>query len=435
MSFERQVDRPLQQPRWARLGSENERRADLSITDPPAPSPRGEAGRSRSLSTIGKQILLVEDDASISEAVHEVLTNEGYVVTTAQNGRQALALLSGDARPDLIVLDLRMPEMDGWEFRAAQKADPRIADIPVLALSADGSAKAEAISAHAYLRKPVRTGVLISAVHNILQEEEHRRLLGRLEEAERFAALGRLASGVGHEINNPLAFVFMNVDLVRDELSRLLVPDLPIPAEGELRPRIEQMRAMLDESRIGLDRIRDCVKNLLILSRSQPSRREPYQMNELLQESLAMAKNHVAHRAKVVTRFAELPPLHGDRSQLGQAFLNLLLNAAQSLPVGGADSNEIVISTAVIENAVSVEIRDTGAGIPAAVLPRIFEPFYTTKPIGEGTGLGLAVSHRIVAEHGGRIQVDSVVDRGTTVVVVVPLPVGRTAQPDPLWPS
>jgi signal transduction histidine kinase len=215
--------------------------------------------------------------------------------------------------------------------------------------------------------------------------------------------------------------VFMNVDLVRDELSRLATPGAPVPSDTELRPQLEQMRAMLDESRVGLDRIRDCVKNLLILSRAQPSRREPYRMNELLEESLAMARNHVAHRAKVVTRFGELPPMHGDRSALGQAFLNLLLNAAQSLPVGRAESNQIFVSTALVENAVSVEIRDTGAGIPASVLPHIFEPFYTTKPVGEGTGLGLAVSHRIVTEHGGRIQVDSVVNGGTTVLVVVPL--------------
>jgi two-component system, cell cycle sensor histidine kinase and response regulator CckA len=353
-----------------------------------------------------------------------VLEDAGYQVIPSQNGRDALERLRSGLLPDLIVLDLRMPVMDGWEFRAAQKNDPNLAPIPVLAVSADGSAKAEAIAAEGYLRKPLSSNTLVETVGRILAHAERQRLLGRLEEAERFAALGRLAAGVGHEINNPLTFVSVNVDLAVTELGHWLAK-----AGGESGPRramptpqrLAALREMLDESRSGLRRIRDVVKNLQNLSRPPGAKPELFSLNELLDESLAMARNHVEHRATVNRRYGILPAVVGDRSALGQVFLNLLLNAAQAIPEGHARENEVTVTSSAREGEVAVDIRDTGGGIPSDVLPHIFEQFYTTKPIGEGTGLGLAVSRRIVTDHGGQILVDSEIGRGSTIRVVLPL--------------
>jgi CheY-like chemotaxis protein/anti-sigma regulatory factor (Ser/Thr protein kinase) len=143
-------------------------------------------------------------------------------------------------------------------------------------------------------------------------------------------------------------------------------------------------------------------------------------MNDLLDESLAIARNQVEHRATVRKLYGELPATVGDRSAMGQVLLNLVLNAAQALPDGRADANEITLRTSAAGGEITVEIRDTGAGIAPDVLPHIFDPFYTTKGIGEGTGLGLAVSCRIVADHGGRIDVDSELGRGTAFRVVLP---------------
>jgi signal transduction histidine kinase len=367
--------------------------------------------------------LLVEDDSGIREAVSEILEEEGYAVAVAENGREALdSLQSGDV-PDLIILDLRMPVMDGWEFRAVQKNDPALASVPVIAISADGSAKAEAIAAHAYLRKPVSMVKLLETVARVLGDTERRRLLGRVEEAERFAALGRLAASVGHEINNPLAYVSMNVELASDELARLLGRDDidAALATAGVWLRMARLHEMLSEARIGLDRIRNVVKDLQSLSRTQPARIEVFSLNDLLDESLAMARNHLEHRAAVVREYGDLPPFTGNRSALGQVFLNLLLNAGQALPSGRAGAHTITIATASASGALSVEIRDTGPGIPPDVLPHIFDPFYTTKPMGEGTGLGLAVSERLVADHGGRITVESELGKGTVVRVVLPL--------------
>jgi signal transduction histidine kinase len=362
-----------------------------------------------------ERILLVEDDRGIRDVLRGILEEEGYAVTVAENGRRALEYLKSGGVPDLIVLDLRMPIMDGWQFRAEQKADPALATIPVLAISADGSAKAAAIDAAAYLRKPLSTGAMIDAIRRILAQVDRKRLLVRLEEAERFAALGRLASSVGHEINNPLAYVSMNLDLVAIQVNRYTTD--VVGASQELA----DVRMMLKECRVGIDRIRDIVKDLQRLSRRPDAARATFSLNALLDESLALARNHVQHRATVQKDYGDLPMIVGDRAALGQVLLNLILNAAQSLPDGRADINRITLRTLASDGGVAIEVHDTGPGIPAQVMPHIFDPFFTTKAIGDATGLGLTVSYRIVADHGGRIDVDSVEGKGSVFRVVLPI--------------
>lgn len=409
----------------------------FALGGPSSSDPDGErvGRRSRPPGAPREQILLVEDDRSIRNALQGILEDEGYAVTTAENGRQALDQLRASAAPKLIVLDLRMPVMDGWEFRAAQKSDPGLARIPVLAVSADGSAKAAAIDAEAYLRKPLSTDALLNAIGRILGEMERQELRGKLEEAERFAALGRLAASVGHEINNPLAYVSMNVDIAVSALGRFLAGE--ISDAGAVEDHLTSLPGLLRESRVGLDRIRDVVKDLQRLSRRSEAKRETFSLNDLLEESLAMARNQVEHRARVQKVYGELHPVVGDRSALGQVLLNLILNAAQALPEGHADANQVTLKTYLRGAEVTVEVSDTGAGIPPGVLPHIFNPFYTTKPIGEGTGLGLAVSCRIVADHGGRIDVDSEVGRGSMFRVVLPvvIPVARPPAEETPRPS
>ena len=413
--------------------------AALGLRDSDPEDRRG-AGASRfgkSPESIRGRILLVEDDRAIRGVLAGILEEEGYSVTVAENGRQALDKLRGTAATDLIVLDLRMPVMDGWQFRAAQKSDPELAGIPVLAVSADGSAQAAAIDAAVYLRKPLSTDALLRAIGRILAEAERRKLLGRLEEAERFAAIGRIAASVGHQINNPLAYVSMNVDLVTEQIARVLEAN----QNGDrVRDELEPLSPMLLDCRMGLDRIRDIVKDLQHLSHQANAKRVFYPVNEVLNESLAIAGHHLQGRATVRKEYGTLPALRGDRAAIGQVFLNLLLNAANAVPEGQADSNVISLRTTVDGEYVTVEIADTGIGIPAHVLPHIFDPFFTTKSIGEGAGLGLAVSCRIIADHGGRIDVHSKEGKGSVFRVALPIlavggdesadedePVGRTA--------
>ena len=163
------------------------------------------------------------------------------------------------------------------------------------------------------------------------------------------------------------------------------------------------------------------MKDLQWLSRQSEVRRETFSLNDLLDESLAMARNQVEHRARVRKLYGDIDAVVGDRSALGQVLLNLILNASQALPEGRADSHEVTLRTYMQGEIVTVEVGDTGAGISPQVLPHIFDPFFTTKAIGEGTGLGLAVSCRIVADHGGRIDVESEVGRGSLFRVTLPI--------------
>jgi CheY-like chemotaxis protein len=197
-------------------------------------------------------ILLVEDDRAIRDALEAILADEGYRVSTAEDGQQALDRLHSGQGADLIVLDLRMPVMNGWRFRALQKADPLLFDIPVLAISADGSAQAEAIDAAGYLRKPLSADGVCDEVSRILVEAARGRLCAELEEAERVAALAR----VGEEIQHPLAAAMEKVDLA---VGRVMGVVHGVAGSAE---ELTTVPSTLTECRLALNRIRDIVEQL-----------------------------------------------------------------------------------------------------------------------------------------------------------------------------
>ncbi len=231
--------------------------------------------------------------------------------------------------------------------------------------------------------------------------------------ADRMASVGTLAAGVAHEINNPLTYVAANVDTAIEEIRAL--------AGGSASGRLKDLEEMLMEAREGAARITKIVRGLKTFSRLDEERRGPTDLAPVLEISINMAFNEIRHRGRLVKDYGKVPLVDADDARLGQVFVNLLVNAAQALPPGNADANEIRIATSTDAdgNAV-IEVRDTGLGIPPAVLARIFDPFFTTKPVGVGTGLGLAICHNIVTGMGGRISAESVIDRGSTFRVVLP---------------
>ena len=384
------------------------------------------------------RVLVVEDEEIIRDAMGPLLEAEGYDISFAENGREALRYLHGEAAPDLIVLDLRMPVMNGWEFRTIQKDDPKLGLIPVVAVSADGSAQAAAISAEAYLRKPVEPKELLATIARVLNERK-RRMSEQLDETERLAALGRLAAAVGHEINNPLTFVMMNLTQSIQELRPLThppgaptvagLPDVP----AAVNARLVDVTGMLEDCRVGGERIRDTVTNLQRLSSRSDDHREPIDIHALIDQSVSMVWNQIRHRARLIKTFGKVPLITGNRAMLGQVFLNLLVNAAQAIPEGDAEWNEIRISSKVQAGEpgteLVVEISDSGKGIPPEVLSHVFEPFFSTKPVGQGTGLGLSISRQTVVGHGGRITVDSELGKGTVFRVYLPAGAAVPAPP------
>jgi CheY-like chemotaxis protein/two-component sensor histidine kinase len=168
----------------------------------------------------------------------------------------------------------------------------------------------------------------------------------------------------------------------------------------------------------------------------QPERLRRVELHSVLELALSIADTEIRHRARLVKDFGEPLRVLGDETRLGQVFLNLLVNAAQAIPEGHADQNEIRVTTRRnAEGQISVSVSDTGTGIPPEVLPRIFEPFFTTKPVGAGTGLGLSICHSYVQNMGGQIHVRSEQGRGTTFEVVLPTAEARTSGASSVLPS
>lgn len=265
---------------------------------------------------------------------------------------------------------------------------------------------------------------------------EQKRMQGRLLFADRMASVGTLAAGVAHEINNPLAYVVANMDLVASAMNSLKQElgasledgGLQAPA-NEVREKIGQtigeLSQSLSEAQEGIERVRQITRDLKTFSRADEERRGAVELSRVLDASINMAWNEIRHRARLVKNYGRVPQVEANEGRIGQVFLNLLINAAQAIPEGSADQNEIRITTRTDgPKRVCIDIRDTGSGIPPQVLSRIFDPFFTTKPVGVGTGLGLSICHGIVTQLGGDILVQSELGKGSVFTVV--LPVART---------
>ena len=243
---------------------------------------------------------------------------------------------------------------------------------------------------------------------------EQRDIRERLILTERLASLGTIAASVGHEVNNPLTFVLFNLDFMREELPELL-------AASPHRDRVLEILKVLGDTRDGAKRASDIVTELKAFSRTDDDEPGEVDVEAVLRSSIRVASTELRHHARVLEEWGPLPRVQGSTSRLGQVFLNLLVNAAQAIPPGNADQNEVRIRTGTSETGEAViEIRDTGSGIPDELRGRIFEPFFTTKPTGQGTGLGLAICVKIIRDLGGRIEVSSALGSGTTFRVVLP---------------
>ncbi|MBI2392634.1 MAG: PAS domain-containing protein [Deltaproteobacteria bacterium] len=260
--------------------------------------------------------------------------------------------------------------------------------------------------------KPVR---MIGAMMDIT---ERRELQARLLLADRMASVGTLAAGVAHEINNPLAYVIANIDIASGEVRRLGLPSLG--------PTLDA----LAQTKEGASRVRRIVGDLKTFSRADDAVRERVDLRDVVESSINLAMNEIRHRAQLTRDLGPVPRVDANAGRLGQVAVNLLVNAAQAIPEGAADRNEIRVRTRTDETGRAVlEVEDTGPGMPPEIKHRIFDPFYTTKPIGEGTGLGLTICHGIVSGLGGTIEVESDVGAGSTFRVVLP-PAAESERPD-----
>jgi two-component system, NtrC family, sensor kinase len=276
------------------------------------------------------------------------------------------------------------------------------------------------------------------------EKDEQAALIRRLEatqnqllQSEKLAAIGQLAAGVAHEINNPMGFIRSNLATLQGYAENLLdvvkayqeVEPL-LPADAGIHDRIgqarrnadlpfleEDMRNLIGESIDGADRVRRIVQDLKDFSRTGDADWQHVNLHACLESAVNMVWNEIKDNAELVRNYGDLPQVECIPSQLGQVFMNLLVNAAQSI----RDQGRITVATRRRSDMVEIEIGDTGHGIPADVLPKVFDPFFTTKPVGKGTGLGLSVSYGIVRNHGGKIEVSSQPGLGSTFTITLPI--------------
>jgi PAS domain S-box-containing protein len=252
---------------------------------------------------------------------------------------------------------------------------------------------------------------------------ERKKLQTQLMVSDRMASVGTLAAGVAHEINNPLAVVIGNLECVAESIGSLHWDDSGSLSQGRSPAWFaEEIKAPLDDARDAALRVRLIVRDLKIFSRLPTEESTgPVNVQGVMESSLRMAWNEIRHRARLVKLYSAVPHVEANEARLSQVFLNLLVNAAQSLPEGQAELNEIRVGTRVDGQQVIVEVSDTGAGIPPEIIGRIFDAFFTTKAVGVGTGLGLAICQRIVVDMGGELTVESEVGKGTIFRVALPV--------------
>jgi signal transduction histidine kinase len=238
------------------------------------------------------------------------------------------------------------------------------------------------------------------------REREAERQLGN---AARLATLGTLAAGVAHEINNPLTYLRSNLSYVRGELDRL-------GADPTLQGALDEALADAGE---GVERVRGIVLHLMTLARFEAPEAQPVDLPATLDLCVDMVRREIQPRARLHREYDRIPRVMGDRTRLVQVFLNLLLNASQAVPEGDPARHEVRIATRLEPDGarVVVEVSDTGCGIPEASLERIWDPFFTTKPVDQGIGLGLSICRSLVGELGGRIAVRSREGAGSTFTV------------------
>ncbi|MBR9979891.1 MAG: response regulator [Desulfatitalea sp.] len=374
------------------------------------------------------RVLLVDDEKDFRTVVAKRLGLRGVSIAEAAGGEEALRQL--DASPvDLIVLDVKMPGMDGIETLGRIKE--RFPNSEVILLTGHANARdgVEGIKAGAfdYLSKPVEIEHLyrkLVQAHNKIRRslDEKReaafreRIKQQMVVAERLAALGTMATGVAHEINNPLAIVQESAGWMQQILAKPEFGDMPRKADFD--KALERIHRAVQRARRITQQLLQVVQTQ-ITEMPDPATLTEVDLHALVQECISLVEQQARlKQIDIVLESPDPPPIAWtDPYPLLQVLINLVTNAIQATDAGG----RITLALRASVEQVQIAVQDTGCGIPQSDLSKIFEPFFTTKGVGQGTGMGLYVSWGIVTKLGGLITVESQVNRGTTFTITLPV--------------
>lgn len=315
----------------------------------------------------------------------------------------------GSRARDILRLSGSAPALSPLDDALAQR---RAVTLPEAALSREAAAPRTISDSAAPV---IDDGRLLGAVMVFRDITEQKHLQRQLEVADRLASLGTMAAGVAHEVNNPLAVAMANAAFVHEGLHRLVTD--PAAADPEA---LGEMLVAQSEILSAARRIERIVADLKALSRLESPVSGCADAGRAVEWAVRATTHEFRHRARLVVDVPELKPVAMDETRLGQILVNLLLNAAQSIQPGKAESNRVAVAAGDDGDGIVLTVSDTGGGMAPETLARVFEPFFTTKPVGVGTGLGLSICHGIVTSAGGAIDVSSQPGMGTTFRVRIP---------------
>lgn len=409
-------------------------------------------------------ILVVDDTPDNIRFLSSILTEEGYSVRPAISGKIALRAAK-TITPDLILLDINMPDMDGYQVCRTLKENPITQDVPVIFLSAlddiQDKVKAFHVGGNDYISKPFQMEEVLARIANQLTinnlqkqvQQRNYELESTLEklkttqvqlvQSEKMTALGQLVAGIAHEINNPISFIYGNItpamDYVQDllDLIALYQREYPQP-KGAIAHQLEDLdlefltddlSKIMTSMKTGADRIRNIVLGLRNFSRLDEAGCKLANLEEGLESTIAVLRSRLEPENQspitITRQYNALPQIYCYPAQLNQVFFHLFVNAIdtirQRLETVPTPPGVITITTEAATEVLTIAIEDNGMGMDTETEAQLFNPFFSTKPIGQGTGLGLPICYQVItATHGGSINVQSELGNGSKFIITLP---------------
>ncbi|VXD22206.1 Two-component hybrid sensor and regulator [Planktothrix serta PCC 8927] len=399
-------------------------------------------------------ILIVDDNLTNIKLLLDILNQSGFRVSVAKSGENALVKLQENI-PDLILLDVMMPGIDGFETCRQLKENPKTKDIPVIFMTAlselVNKVKGLQVGGVDYITKPIEPEEVLARIQVHLQL---RKIQLQLIQTEKMSSLGQLVGGVAHEINNPINFIYGNIfyaqQYVRDLIQTIKLYEQYLPEnipeiqqwseETDLNFLKDDLPQLLSSMEVGANRIRDLVRSLRVFSRLDEAQLKEINLKEGIESTLMLLSHRLkstSHRPEIeiIQEYDQFPLIECYASEINQVFIHVLNNAidaidSKAMMLENQSKNQEVfipqirvqIESATDQKGLKISINDNGIGMSPEVLRRSFDQFFTTKPVGQGTGLGLAIAYAIIVDkHGGTLSCSSEVGQGSEFNIILPL--------------
>ena len=417
------------------------------------------------------KVLVVDDTPDIAKLMMKAVEDQGHEVFLAGDGQFALQMAEAQC-PDVILLDIMMPRMSGIEVLRHLKEDPQLRAIPVILVTAMDEDEDIIVGldagAHDYVTKPFKKAILAARVRSAVRIKQNHDRMARLNEqlqaeiaerermqhelarAQKLESIGHLAAGIAHEINTPAQYIGDNIRFLQeaftdfgnllDKLDRFLriakqrssadelVADIEAAVhEADVDFLTEEIPKALTQSLEGIDRVANIVRAMKEFSHPGSGHKQAIDLNRAIQSTLTVSRNEWKYVAELVTDLdTNLPPVFCLQGDFNQVILNLVVNAAQAISEvvgdGSAGKGILTVRTRRDGDWAEIQIEDTGTGIAEDIRENVFDHFFTTKEVGEGTGQGLSIAYTIVVgKHGGTIAFETEIGQGTNFIIRLPI--------------